>query len=123
MNSSSYTSVWSFLLFVDGEISKCRERVLCGRDGKVSFCQFCVISCFSSARFCQIRVRFSLRALGMSLLNVKAHKSLQNICARSASNQRQYEFFPLKFVMHSLSPGEQQPALTSLRSIQVKVPI
>jgi hypothetical protein len=40
MNSSSYTSVCSFLLFVDGEISKCRERVLCVRDGKVSFCQF-----------------------------------------------------------------------------------
>jgi hypothetical protein len=117
MNSSSYTSVCSFLLFVDGEISKFRERVLCVRDGKVSFCQFCVISCCSSARFCQIHVRFSLRALWMSLLNAEAHKSLQNICARSASNRRQYEFFPLKFVMHSLFPGEKQPALTSLLSI------
>lgn len=120
MNFSSCTSVCSFLLFVDGEISKCRERVLCWRDGKVSFCLFCVISCCSSARFCQIRVRFSLRALWMSLLNAKAHKSLQNIGAWSASNRRQYEFFPLKFVMQSLFPGEQQPAvaaLTSLRSI------
>jgi hypothetical protein len=41
VNSSSYTSVCSFLLFVYGEISKCRERVFCvGEMEKFLFVSF-----------------------------------------------------------------------------------